>query len=392
MSTKTVERLLAPLKERALADLRQMVDSNSFTGNVKGLKATGDLIGEIAERNGLTLQPVPARGVLKGANHWIADAPGADDFFGIVGHFDTVHPPDSPFDHFVDNGDTVVGPGVQDMKSGIVSAIYGLRIAREATGVSRIPVKIVFNCDEETGSVDSRPLIEKLMQRAKAAFIFEGRSDVDNALVTSRKGIIMGHMRITGKASHAGEAPQEGASAIVEAAHKITALDALTDLDKGVVVTTGKITGGDVANQIADHCFSTIDIRFKTAEDEAALRNAVREIMSRNPVPGCKTEYALDTVRPPFVKSPGTETLRRQYDAAASAFGIQVSEKEAGGGSDGNLTAAIGVPTIDGVGPAGGFAHTHQEYIRKASLFDAIKVFALLVIKLSGTQTKEGSR
>jgi glutamate carboxypeptidase len=379
LNKEKIEKLFAPLEQQALSDLARLVNTNSFTANVEGLAAAGDVIVDIAAKNGLPLEKIPAGGDVLGAHHLVGEHAADDRFFGIVGHFDTVHPPDSPFETFSDRGSTLVGPGVQDMKSGIVAAIYGLRVAREALGLDRLPVKIVFNCDEETGSIDSRPLIEKVMIGARAVFIFEGRHAADGAVVTSRKGIIMGHMTVTGRAAHAGEAPEEGASAIVEAAHKIVALDALTDFQRGTLVTTGKIDGGEVANQIPGNCTATIDIRFRTGDDEEEIKAAIERIMAKTHVPGCTTEYALQTARPPFVRGPETEALWQRYRQAATEFGVPVAEREAGGGSDGNLTAAIGVPTIDGVGPAGEFAHTRKEYIQKASFFEAVKVFSLLL-------------
>ena len=374
-----IKKLVAELESQALADLTKLVDANSFTGNIDGLARVADLIVEIAGNNGMTLKKIPASGDYKGACHLSFNDAEENDFIGVVGHFDTVHPPESPFSKLKDKGDILTGPGVQDMKSGIIAAIYGLRVAREVMKKDRLPVKIVFNCDEETGSIDSRQLIEKTMKGAKAALIFEGRKISDNAVVTSRKGIIMGMMTVKGKEAHAGEAPEEGANAIVEAAHKIIGLNALTDIKKGVIVTTGKITGGKVANQIADLCSSTIDIRFKTEALETDIKAAVGKVMEKVHISGCVTDYTLVTARPAFMKTEASEALRKKYADCARSFGTIISERDAGGGSDGNLTAAIGIPTIDGVGPAGDFPHTDKEYISKASLFDAMKYFALLL-------------
>lgn len=382
LNARQIETLFEPLKASALSDLARLVDSRSFTGDVAGLTAAAAVIADMAGKNGLTLEKIPAGDPSPGACHLMGDDAGDNAFFGIIGHFDTVHPPDSPFSRLTDHGDVLTGPGVQDMKSGIVAAIYGLRVAREALGVERLPVKILFNCDEETGSVDSRPHIERLMKGAKGVFVFEGRNAADGCLVTRRKGIIVGRMTVSGQAAHAGEAPWEGASAIVEAAHKVIALDALTDLDSGVVVTTGKIRGGTVGNQIPDLCTSTIDVRFRTDAQEQALRSAIDAIMAANHVAGCATTHALTTVRPPFVKTPEAGSLAQRYGRAAAEFGLTVGEKEAGGGSDGNLTAAMGIATIDGMGPLGDFPHTDKEYIQKASFFDAVKTFALLLTQL----------
>jgi len=381
LNKERIDTLYEQLAQDALDDLASLVNVNSFSSNIQGLKSAADVIADIALKNGLHLENHPAGGESKGARHLVADDSGGSGFYGIIGHFDTVHPPESPFNAFEDKGEVLTGPGVQDMKSGIVAAIYGLRVVREAMGLSSLPVKVVFNCDEEIGSPDSRPVIEEMMAGAKGAFIFEGRR-IDDCIVTSRKGIIMGEMVVTGKAAHAGEEPQNGASAIVEAAHKIAAMDKLTDLDKGVVVTTGKIRGGDVANQIPDHCRSSIDIRFSDPEAEAGVKAAVEKIMAQNHVPGCTTEYTLKTARPAFVRTEESGKLVDLYQKAAATFGVNIGERGAGGGSDGNLTAAIGVPTIDGVGPAGSHAHTHQEFIRKETLGESIKVFALFLANL----------
>ena len=380
MSTHNIGHHFQPLQEQAMSDLSRLVNTNSFTGNIQGLQKAGDVISDIARQNGLLLEKVPARGEVDGADHLFLDAAGETPFWGIIGHFDTVHQPGSSFDRFQDNGDILTGPGVQDMKSGIVTAIYGLRIAREVLGLQDLPVKIVFNCDEEIGSPDSRTLIEKKMAGAQGALIFEGRKAGDNALVTSRKGIMMGQMQVRGKAAHAGEAPQDGANAIVQAAHAITALDALTDLERGLVLTTGTISGGQVANQIPDICTSSIDVRFRNTRDGREVQAAIQEIMHTVHVPGCCTEYALTTVRPPFEQSPENERLWQAYSLAAAELGVTVNQREAGGGSDGNLTAALGVPTLDGVGPAGDHAHTHQEYILKESFFQSIQIFALFLV------------
>jgi glutamate carboxypeptidase len=386
-----IESIFSPLQQQSLDDLNRLVNINSFTGNVEGLDSAGKEIVDIALRNGLELERIPAGGEVKGASHLFMDSAFTPDFFGVLGHFDTVHPPGGSFNVLVDRGDVLTGPGVQDMKSGVIAAIYAIRVTREALGLKTLPVKILFNCDEETGSIDSRPLIEKVMNGAQSAFIFEGRRASDNALVTSRKGIMMGHMTVRGKAAHAGEAPQEGANAIVEAAYKIAALDVLTDFEKGMVVTTGKINGGATANQIPEYCHSSIDVRFRTRQEVEDIESAVRKIMESRYVPGCSTNYFLTVARPPFERNTETEKLRQGFNSAAAEFGIQVAETEAGGGSDGNLTAALGVPTLDGLGPSGDHAHTHQEYIYKASFFDTVKIFALFLANLIKLLTKEES-
>lgn len=375
------EILTKELQSRALADLTRLVNSNSFSANPRGLIRTGDLIRELAADLGILLNKVPLGEDSDGPFHLTCDMADGRPFIGLIGHFDTVHPPESPFSALEDRGEILTGPGVQDMKSGIITALYGLHLAGQVLGEERLPVKIVFNADEETGSNDSRALIEGVMAGADAALILEGRKISEKALVTSRKGIMMGQMTVTGKAAHAGEEPEQGASAIVAAAHKISALDRLTDPERGILVTTGLIRGGSVANQVPDLCTSSIDIRFTAGDQEAGIRAAVEKIMETVHVPGTETDWTLSTARPPFEEIPESLALFNSYAAGASELGLTLGTSHRGGGSDGNFTAALGIPTLDGMGPAGDFPHTDREYIDKASFFNAIILLARIIIQ-----------
>jgi glutamate carboxypeptidase len=383
MTEKKIDALIKTLNEKALGDLTRLVDTNSFSQNTQGLIKAGNLVRDIAANKGLLLDKVYFENRPKGPFHLVADFSKDRPFTGLIGHFDTVHPPDSPFNRFEDKTDTLTGPGIQDMKSGIIVAIYGLYIAGQIMGQDKIPVKIVFNADEEIGSSDSRALIERMMEGARAAMIFEGRRLPGKALITGRKGIMMGQTTIKGKAAHAGEAPEQGASAILEAAAKIRALDKLKDPEKGVLVTTGLITGGRVANQVPDLCRFTTDIRFAQKDQEHGIREAVRQIMEQEHIPGCTTEYCLETARPPFEKTGPGQALFKEYAHAAAGFGLCFDQCSCGGGSDGNFTSSMGIPTLDGLGAAGDFPHTDDEYIEKTSFFDAIKVLALFLTQRS---------
>jgi glutamate carboxypeptidase len=271
------------------------------------------------------------------------------------------------------------GPGILDMKAGVLAALYAVVVAKTVTGMDRLPVKLLFNCDEETGSRDSRRLIEAETADAAGVFVFEGRRDSDHALVTARKGILMGAMQVHGRAAHAGEEPEKGASAIVEAADKILRLHRLNDPAGGTVVNVGTVAGGTVANQIPDHCSAQIDVRFKTEADGERVAQQIADIMAETAIAGTRTEYELVTARPPFVQTEEGRRLLDGYKQAAKDFGLDFSERAAGGGSDANLTAALGVPTLDGLGPEGDGAHTQHEYIVRQSFVDSIKVFALFL-------------
>lgn len=219
MIVNRIEKAVAAIRDEAFESLERLVEINSFSGNERGLALAADFLAETAARHGMAFQKVPVASATVHADHLFYDGTsGANTpFCGIIGHFDTVHPPDGPFQNFSDAGDRLVGPGILDMKSGVLTALYSLAAAKSLTGRNALPVKVLFNCDEETGSTDSRRLIEREMKGARAAFIFEGRRAADNALVTARKGILMGWMEVAGRAAHAGEEPEKGANAIVEA-------------------------------------------------------------------------------------------------------------------------------------------------------------------------------
>jgi glutamate carboxypeptidase len=385
-----LDRLMKYIKQREqdiYETLTQLVDTNSFYYNAEGLKKVGDIIMETGRKRGIQFEPVLKTDDRKGAFHLLFDETSDDKsrFYGILGHIDTVYPPDDASSCLREEGERLIGPGTLDMKGGIVVAVYALKAVKEMTGLDRLPVKAIFNCDEEIGSPDSSRLIEQELAGASGAFVFEGRNERNHALVTARKGIIMGHFEVMGRAAHAGEAPEEGINAVLEAAHKIVELSHMNGLGDGTTVNTGRVVGGTSANQVPDLCRVELDFRFKTPEAEALVRKKVAEIMAKELVQGTKTHYSLQTARPPFVRSDQSARLLSRYMEAASEFGSVLSECSSGAGSDGNLTAAMGVPTLDGLGPEGDGAHSPQEYIIKRSVMGSIKVFALFLSRLITT-------
>lgn len=382
--TQTIQHLTEKYASEALDFLKALVSGNSFTGNPNGLRETGERIMAKGREHGVVFEKKHIDDDPGKPFHLIyAPAGQKSDFYGLIGHFDTVHPPDSPFSAVSEVDDRLYGPGIQDMKSGIASALFSCVVLRRLLGPDGVPVRIIFNCDEETGSKDSRSLIESELTGAAGAFVFEGHYAANPAVVTSRKGIVMGKVVTRGRSAHAGEAPQEGANAIVEMAHKVALLDRLNDLPAGRVATTGTIRGGVAANQIPARCEAELDFRFNTPEDEQRLWREATDILEKQFIPGTTTEFELETVRPPFVRTPASERLRDLYLAAAGRFGRTLGEVAVGGGSDGNLTAAMGVPTLDGLGCAGDGPHTDGEYIRKASLLESIQHFTMFFYQLA---------
>ena len=385
-----IAALCREIEPEAMALLEELVNTNSFTNNHDGVAKNAEIIIEAAARHGIAFERIPLGDGRTRAAHLVhlGSRDERAPFYGLVGHFDTVHRPDSGFDRLRVRGDRLYGPGVQDMKGGVVVALYSLVLLKRLLGRDSLPVKVFYNCDEEIGSPDSGKLIQKEMTGAEAVFVFEGRHAGDNALVTVRKGIMMGRMETRGRPAHAGEEPELGASAVLEMAHKVIALSELNDPARGDTVTVGKINGGEVANQIPALCRAELDVRFSTPERGEALEKAIAGIMAGNHVPGVATDYRLEIARPPLVKTGESQKYYAAYRSAAAEFGQEVGERGSGGGSDANLTGALGIPTLDGMGPVGDGPHTDHEYIEAKSLTASIKAFCLMMAKM--IDQKEG--
>jgi len=381
-------------RKHLLKDLETLVNINSSSQNPEGLKKNGEALLNISMRLGLPFSRIPVPNDPGGRFHLIYEPPHDvfSYFYGITGHFDTVHLPESKFCRLTSDLENarIYGPGVLDMKAGVLVALYALAAVKRHTGMAQLPFKVVFNCDEEIGSPDSRHLIAKKFKGAAGAFVMEGGKDDVPCVITSRKGILMGKMRVSGKAAHAGENPERGASAIVEAAYKIRLLNRLNDPESGTVVTVGTISGGNAANQIPDHCSASIDVRVKTLEAEKKVSAAISEIMQATHVAGTRTDYDLNQVRPPFESDARAAALLQVYLNTCARSGIQPKQLSTGGGSDANLTAAMGIPTLDGIGPTGSGPHTDHEYIVAVSLYQSLEVFTLFLFTLINHQ--EGGR
>jgi glutamate carboxypeptidase len=282
----------------------------------------------------------------------------------LVGHYDTVWPLGEagrrPFR--IEDG-KAYGPGVYDMKTGVLQAIFALKAILE-TG--RFPddkkVVLLLNSDEEIGSPTSRAWIEDVAMRSEAAFVLEPPMEPGGALKTSRKG--SGRFKLTarGVSAHAGVAPQNGVSAIHELASQIVKLHALTDYTVGTTVNVGTINGGIGSNVVADYAEAEIDVRVATAEEEKRID---AELTSLTPVlQHAKLSVTGGMMRPPMERTAAIAQLFELAQRIASdEFAVTLEEASTGGVSDGNFTAAIGIPTLDGLGARGDHAHSPLEYV-----------------------------
>ena len=299
----------------------------------------------------------------------------------ILGHLDTVH----PFGTLQKNpcrieGDRLYGPGGYDMKGGNYLALTALGQLSDP-GSTALPVDFLLVPDEETGSHQSRAWIERFAKQARYALVCEpARADAGKC-VTARKGTGMLRLKVQGRPAHAGVNHDRGRSAIREMAHQILALEAMTDYARGVTVSVGTIQGGTVTNTVPAECRVMVDFR---VPDMAAADDILARMQALKPVgPDVTLDIDVELNRPPMVKTPAVAAMlaRAQGWAAESGFALDEAPMT-GGGSDANFTAALGVPTLDGLGVDGDGAHTLNEYMLVSTMAPRMNFWRLLLQNL----------
>lgn len=280
----------------------------------------------------------------------------------VIGHLDTVWPVGTlermPFR--VTPEGAAHGPGIFDMKSGIVLAIECLNAIKTLGLQTKRPVTLLLTCDEEIGSKTSRPLVEEEAKRAAAALVLE--PPITGGVVkTGRKGIGVFNIHAIGKAAHAGLDPRKGINAIVELSHQVVRLAEMNDHERGVTISVGVMNGGTALNVVPAEATAKADVRFWTPEDGERI---VSEIRGLKPVlDGAQLEITGGINRPPMPRSEKNVALYEHARELAAEIGFDLQDGVVGGGSDGNFTAALGVPTLDGLGVDGAGAHADHEHI-----------------------------
>jgi glutamate carboxypeptidase len=295
----------------------------------------------------------------------------------LLGHLDTVWPLGTlrsmPFR--VAKG-RAWGPGVLDMKAGVAMGLTALSILREQEARRR-PVIFLLNSDEEVGSAVSRGITEKLALECTAVFVLEPAQGLKGAYKTARKGVGGYRVRVTGVAAHAGVDFERGHSAIAELAWQLEKVRGFTELDRGLTVNAGVIRGGTRTNVIAAEAEAEIDVRIAQAKDAERIDRRFRGLRVRDR--GCVLQVEGGMNRPPMERSRGTVALFRRAATLAAQIGFKLGEASTGGGSDGNFTAALGVPTLDGMGAVGEGAHASHESVLLESLIPRMALLAEMI-------------
>ncbi len=343
--------------------LRDLVDASSHTLDARGCDAAADVL---AAAVSLRCRRVPAE--RHGAHLFFdGDRPATDGGVLLVGHHDTVFSRDE-FAGYTADGGVARGPGVLDMKGGLVVIAFALRALATSGLVAGRAITFASVSDEEVGSPESAPHLAAAAAGARAALVFEAGRDGD-AIITARKGTVAITARATGRAAHAGLAHHLGASAIRAMARFVEGAEALTDAPRGVTVNVGTIRGGTSKNTVPAQCEAGLDARFVDPADGPTLVARLRAVAESSALPG--TALALDggVARAPLARTDASVALLRRYAAAQREAGLGEAEAPLqGGGSDASTTAAAGVPSIDGLGPRGSGFHTRDERVELASL------------------------
>lgn len=370
-------RLAESLTADYLRDLATFVNLDSGTRDVAQVQRAGEFAAGVFAAAGCSVHwersPDPAI-----ADSYVARVDGDRRRVVLLGHHDTVWPAGTTAARpFRVAGGRAFGPGVMDMKGGVLLAAYAIRLLRDA-GAALPTLAFVGNPDEEIGSPTSRPIIEREARAADLVLVLEPGREA-GSVQTTRKGVGMYELVVTGRASHAGARPEDGRSAILELAHQTVALSALNDGARGTTVNVGVVRGGTARNVVADHAEAQIDVRVVTAADARDVDVAMRAIAAAPTVPDTHVSLSGGMNRPPMEKAPGTERALDVLRALDAELALDFLEVSSGGGSDGNFTAPLGVPTLDGLGPVGRHAHSPDEWLDVGSLAQRMAIVAGLI-------------
>ena len=367
--------------DEILEGIRSWVEIETPTRNAAQVNKLVDLVEEGFRGIDAKIERTPGKqglgDLLKVTSPWGGDGPG----ILVLCHLDTVHPMGTIDGkvRYRREGDAVFGPGIYDMKGGAYLPFYALRhLVREGKR-SKLPVTILYMPDEEIGSLTSRDAIEAEGRKAKYVLVTEPARD-GGKVVTARKGVARFGIKVTGRPAHAGSRHQDGRSANRELARQVIAIEEMTDYKRGVTTNVGFMRGGTVPNVVPAEAEAEVDLRVPTHE---LAEEMVARILALKPHdPDVKVEIEGELNRPPYVKDEGVAKLFDHASALAKEIGFELVESPmTGGGSDGNFTAALGVPTLDGLGVDGDGAHTFHEQL----YFSSLAPRASLMIRLLET-------
>ncbi len=354
------------MSQELVEDIAELVSCESPSGDVEAVTSCADLVDGLAVRR---IGAKAERIVVEGRPHlrWRFGTPRVV----LVGHLDTVWPVGTlarwPFEIA---GDRMTGPGVFDMKAGLVQLFAALQVQDDLDGIA-----ILVTSDEEVGSTTSQELIETTCRGARAALVLE--PSADGALKVARKGVGMFTVDVHGRAAHAGLEPHNGVNATVESAHQILTIAALARPEDGTTVTPTVMTSGTTSNTVPAQARLSVDVRAETTAEMGRVEAALQSLSPQ--LPGAAVKTVAVSVRQPLERAMSSELFERVNRLAADLGLPSLEGVSVGGGSDGNITAGLGVPTLDGLGAVGANAHAEGEWASTSALPQRTALVAALV-------------
>jgi len=386
------------------AQLADWVGRNTGSWNTAGLEAFAPLVGAELAALGFQVRIEPGApldypdrkdartGPLVVAERAATLEPEHARHMLLIGHLDTVFESDSPFQRMsVDPNDATraLGPGVADMKGGLVVLVAALRALAESGELARCDLTVLLDSDEELGSLGSRARIEDEARKAVLALVFEAPRE-GGEMARSHGGAGQFYLAVEGVAAHASNSATEGHSAIVALARKVIAIESLTDYDRGLLLNVGTIAGGTKRNIVPDHASAWIDLRYDDPAVGAEAARKLEEIARQVDVPGTSGRLWGRLHRPPKPETPAVDELLALHKRLTRELGYPAPDPvHALGVTDGSLTAALGLVTLDTLGPRGGNAHTEREFVVLRSLSERAAIAAVLLRHLARAPASE---
>ncbi|OLQ93254.1 peptidase M20 [Vibrio panuliri] len=367
--------------EHYLEELRPLINVDCGTYTVEGIEFIATQFeAKFADMAGWSVKRVDCGKA--GVGLEIRNQPEADKIdVMLIGHMDTVFPVGTAAARpMTTDAEKAYGPGVSDMKSGLLNIVYAMRHLDQAV-LDKLSICICMNPDEETGSADSVDWLQSVAKNAHNVLVAEA-ARADGSLVKARKGLAGYKLTFSGKAAHAGNDPQSGRSAITEMANWILAINAMTNFESGTTLNVGVVNGGAGVNIVPDHATALVDVRFWSNEEYADVDAKLKAMIETPFVDGVTIALERETYKPSMVASEKTHALMALVEESAKELDIAIGWQEVGGGSDANNTAILGVPTLDGLGPIGAGFHSDQEYLQLDSIEPRIRMLMRLLEKI----------
>jgi glutamate carboxypeptidase len=369
--------------ERYLAELAELVNIDCGSYTPDGVNRVADRMASWLAELGARVERTPhqpAQGEPKLGDLVVGELAGSGSRILLIGHMDTVFDPGTAAARpFRNEGNRAYGPGVSDMKGGLLAGLHALGALQQFR--TRPDVTFVANPDEEIGSGFSTPFIRRLAQNHDVALVLEcARANGD--IVSARKGIADLQVTYRGRAAHAGVEPEKGHSAILAAARAVVDLAALNGRWPSVTVNAGTIAGGTRPNVVAERCEVGLDLRAASVKEFAAARDEVSRIVASPAVEGVTADVRETASHAPMERSPASARLVTLAQAIARDLGFAVNDAATGGASDANTTSAAGLPTLDGLGPIGGDDHSPDEWLDLTSVVPRTALLAGLIARV----------